>query len=158
MIQSLLLAALALQPSDKLPPAGPLPPPPFEEAGVLAPIYEAFRAFEAQDSAALLRLVHPDGRVTAVGTLASGFTGLRSSSWADYAAGMKPGNGFRESISNPAIEIDGDVALVWAPFTIERGGKVVACGTDHFDLVRQDGAWKIMNITFSSRVTDCPGQ
>ena len=158
MIHYLLLAALALQSSDKLPPAGPVPPPPFEEAGVLAPIYETFRALETQDSTALLRLVHPDGRVTAVGTLASGFTGVRSSSWTEYAARMKPGNGFKERITNPAVEVDGDVALVWAPFTIERDGKIVACGYDHFDMVRQDGTWKIMNITFSSRLTDCPGQ
>lgn len=158
MTASLILAALALQSSGKLPPAGPIPAPQFEEAAVLAPIYESFRAFEVQDGAALLRLVYPDGRVTAVGTLASGFTGVRQSSWGEYAARMKAGNGFKESITNPAVEIDGDVALVWAPFTIEREGKIVACGYDHFDMVRQDGAWKIMNITFSSRVTDCPGQ
>lgn len=158
MTATLLLAALALQSSDRLPPAGPVPAPQFDEAAVLAPIYEAFRAFEAQDSAALLRVVYPDGRVTAAGTLSSGFSGVRSSSWSDYAARMKPGGGFKERISNPAIEIDGDVALVWAPFTIETGGKIVACGYDHFDMVRQNGAWKIMNISFSSRVKDCPGQ
>ncbi|WP_037502631.1 nuclear transport factor 2 family protein [Sphingomonas jaspsi] len=158
MTASLILAALALQSPEKLPPAGPIPAPQFEEAAVLAPIYEAFRAFEAQDSAAVLRLVYPDGRVTAVGTLASGFSGVRRSSWAEWVARMKPGNGFKESITNPAVEIDGDVALVWAPFTIEQGGKVVACGYDHFDMVRQDGAWKVMNVTFSSRVTGCPGQ
>jgi hypothetical protein len=154
----ILLLALALQSTDRLPPAGPIPPPDFEQASVLAPINEAFRALESQDSAALLRHVYPDGRVTAVGTLASGASGLRQSSWTEYAARMKPGNGFRERITNPAIEIDGDIALVWAPFTIEREGKITACGYDHFDMVREAGAWKIMNITFSSRTMGCPGQ
>lgn len=154
----LFLAALISQSGDKLPAAGPMPAPAFEEAGVLVPINETFKALEAGDSAALLRQVYPDGRVTAVGTLSSGFSGLRSSSWTEYAARMKPGGGFKERITNPAIEVDGDVALVWAPFTIETDGKVAACGYDHFDMVRQDGAWKIMNITFSSRTTGCPGQ
>jgi hypothetical protein len=158
MSLTLLFAAIALQGSGKLPPAGPLPAPPVEEAGVLVPIDEAFRALETQDSAALLRVVRADGRVTAVGTLANGFTGVRSSSWTEYAARMKPGNGFKERITNPAIEIDGDIAMVWAPFTIDVGGKIIACGTDHFDLVREGGAWKILNITFSSRTTGCPGQ
>jgi hypothetical protein len=27
---------------------------------------------------------------------------------------------------------------------------------DHFDLVRENGAWKIMNLTFSSRMMGCP--
>ena len=79
-------------------------------------------------------------------------------SWTDYAGRMKTGNEFKERITNPAIEIDGDIAMVWAPFTIDVGGKIVACGTDHFDLVREGGAWKILNITFSSRTSGCPGQ
>ena len=153
-----LLMAIALQSPDRLPRAGPVPAPPFDEAAVLAPINEAFRALEAQDSGALLRQVYPDGRVTAVGTLAGGSSGLRSSSWTEYAARMKPGNGFKERITNPAIEIDGDIALVWAPFTIEKGGKIVSCGYDHFDMVRADNAWKIMNITFSTQTTGCSGR
>ena len=129
-----------------------------DKAAILAPIDAAFAALETQDAAALLRHVYPEGRVTAVGTLASGTSGLRLSSWTEYAARMKPGNGFKERITNPAIQTDGDVALVWAPFTIERAGKIVSCGYDHFDMVRENGGWKIMNITFSSRTTGCPGQ
>lgn len=129
-----------------------------DKAAIMVPIDGAFIALEAQDSAGLLRHVYPDGRVVAVGTLPSGASGLRQSSWTEYAARMKPGNGFKERITDPKIEIDGDVALVWAFFTIETKGKIVSCGYDHFDMVRQAGAWKIMNITFSSRTTGCPGQ
>lgn len=154
----ILALALALQSTDKLPPAGPIPAPSFEEASVLAPINESFKALETGDSAALLRYVYPEGKVTASGTRSGGASGVRSRSWTEYAANMKPGQGFKERITNPAIEIDDDIALVWAPFTIEVGGKIVACGTDHFDMIRENGAWKIMNITFSSRITGCPGQ
>ena len=68
---------------------------------------------------------------------------------------MTPGSGFIERITNPVVEQDGDVALVWAPFTITMGGKLVSCGYDHFDLVRENGAWKVMNLTFSSRTEGC---
>ena len=153
-----MLAALALQTTNSLPPAGPIPAPAFDEAEVLAPINAVFAAFERGDGAAVLAHAYPDGRVTAVGSLPSGFSGLRQSSFTEFAAKLTPAGAFRERITNPAIEIDGDVALVWAPFTIEVGGKIVSCGYDHFDLVRQNGAWKIMNITFSSRTTGCPGQ
>ncbi|MEO7564539.1 MAG: hypothetical protein ABIR63_04580 [Sphingomicrobium sp.] len=153
-----MLAAIALQTTNNVPPAGPISAPDFEEAGVLAPINAAFAAFERGDGAAVLALAYPDGRVTAVGALPSGFSGLRQSSFTEFAAKLTPSGAFRERITNPAIEIDGDVALVWAPFTVESGGKVASCGYDHFDLVRQNGAWKIMNITFSSRTTGCPGQ
>ena len=155
MILSLLLAAQAE--TARLPPAQPIPAPDFETANILTPIQQLFATFEAGDSAAMLRLVHPEGRVTATGTRASA-NGLRQMSWTEFAAHVTPSTRFQESISDPAVEIDGDIAMVWAPFVVRINGKVSNCGVDHFDLVRDNGAWKVMNLTFSSRTTDCPAQ
>ena len=150
---SMLLAVSA----QALPPATAVPPPETDTAAVLAPVNAVFAAFEAGDAPAMLRQVYPDGRVTATGSRASG-SGLRQQSWSQFAERVKPGEGFQERISDPAIEIDGDVAMVWAPFVVRVGGKVSNCGYDHFDLVRDHGTWKIMNLTFSSRTTGCPDQ
>ena len=150
---SILLAASA----QALPPAAGLPPPESDTASVIAPINAAFAAFEAGDGAAMLRQVYPDGRVTAVGATARG-SGVRQQSWTQFAERLKPGEGFQERISDPAIEIDGDIAMVWAPFVVRVGGKVSNCGYDHFDLVRENGTWKIMNLTFSSRTIGCPAR
>jgi len=157
MMIAFLMALAAAAPATKLPPAQALPPLAADEQGVLAPINQLFAALEAGDSAGVLRVVYPEGRVTAVGTLRTG-AGLRQESWTQFAARLKPGAGFRETISDPAIEIDGDVAMVWAPFVVRVDGKVGNCGFDHFDLVRENGAWKVMNITFSSRITGCPAE
>lgn len=153
MIMPLLFVAQVS--SSQLPPAQAIPPPDFETANVLAPIQGLFAAFASGDSSAVLRLVFPDGRVTATGTRASG-SGLRQQNWAEFAQRVTPDGRFQETISDPAIEIDGDVAMVWAPFVVHVGGKVANCGVDHFDLVRDQGAWKIMNLTFSSRIEGCP--
>jgi hypothetical protein len=150
------LLALALQSaSGGLPPAQALSPPTGDQPAVLEPINRLFDALAAGDAAGVLKVVYPDGRVTAVGTLRSG-TGLRQESWTQFAARLKPGKGFLETISDPAIEVDGDVAMVWAPFVVRVDGKVSNCGFDHFDLVRENGAWKVMNLTFSSRTSGCP--
>ena len=153
MLLPLLLAAQVS--SGKLPPAGPVPAPDFATANVLAPVENLLATFAAGDSAAMLRLVHPDGRVTATGTRASG-SGLRQQSWTEFAQGVTPEGRFTETISDPAIEVDGDIAMVWAPFVVRVDGKVSNCGFDHFDLVRDNGVWKVMNLTFSSRTTGCP--
>ena len=155
MILPLLIAAQV--PSGQLPPAGPIPPPDFETANVLAPIQQLFAAFETGDSEAMLRVVHHEGRVTATGQRATG-SGLRSQSWAEFAQRVTPASRFSETISDPAVEVDGDVAMVWAPFVVRIEGRVANCGFDLFDLVRDNGAWKIMNLSFSSRTTDCPPQ
>lgn len=152
MITSLLTAlALAATP---LPKAAP-PPPDFGDMAIMTVVDALFATLEAGDAPALLKLVYPDGRVTGSGTFPGGVTGLRSRSFTEYAARMTPGSGFVERITSPVIEQDGDIALVWAPFTITMGGKLVSCGTDHFDLVRENGKWKVMNLTFSSRTQGC---
>lgn len=149
----LLFAAQAT--SDKLPPGNALPPQPVgQEQAVLATVQSLLSSFETGNSAAMLRRVYPDGRVTATGTRASG-SGVRQQSWSEFAARVTPGTLFTETISDPAIEVDGDAAMVWAPFVVRIGGKVSNCGFDHFDLVRENGVWKVMNLTFSSRVTGC---
>ena len=152
-----LLALAAQTSSGKLPPAQALPPPIGEEQTVLASVNAVLASFSAGDSAAMLRWVYPDGRVTATGTRA-GSKGLRQQSWTEFAARVTRGGRFEETISDPAIEIDGDAAMVWAPFVVRVDGKVSNCGVDHFDLVRDNGSWKVMNLTFSSRVDGCPAQ
>jgi hypothetical protein len=153
-----LIVALAAQASsDKLPPAQALPPPSADEQAVLAPVNALLATFNAGDSASMLRWVYPDGRVTATGRRASS-SGVRQQSWVQFAQSITPGAAFQERISDPAVEVDGDIAMVWAPFVVRVGGKVSNCGVDHFDLIRDNGGWKVMNLTFSSRITGCPAE
>ena len=65
---------------------------------------------------------------------------------------------FEERLSDPAIESDGSVAMVWGNYVFLIDGNVHHCGVDHFDLVRDNGAWKIANVSWSERVTGCPRQ
>jgi hypothetical protein len=139
-----------------------LPPPAAggDEAAVLAPIDALFAAFAKGDGAAVLEQVYPNGRVSAAGIRAGATTpSITQLSWTEFAATrVKPERPFQERIWDPAIEIDGDIAMVWAPFDVRLGGKVASCGYDLFDLLRENGRWKIMNISFSTRVTGCAGQ
>lgn len=139
-------------------PSSLLPDMEADRSAVLVPILALFTAFEAGDAAAMLRHVYPDGRVTASGTRGDGASNLRQQSWTQFAGRIKPESAFQERITDPKVDIDGDIAMVWAPFVVRVGGKVSNCGVDHFDLVREDGAWKVMNLTFSSRTTGCPAR
>ena len=153
---SLLLVIAAQTATGRLPPAQTLPPPAGAEQAVLGSANSLLAAFNTGNSADVLRWVYPDGRVTGTGTL-PGRSGVRSESWTQFT--QRLGNtAFQETISDPAIEIDGDAAMIWAPFVVRIGGKVYNCGIDHFDLVRENGTWKIMNLTFSSRTAGCPAQ
>jgi hypothetical protein len=152
----LLSVTAAAQPPRK--PAGAPGTQGAEAAAVLAPIAALFTAFEAGDAAAMLRYVYPDGRVTASGVRGDGASTLRQQTWTQFADRIRPDRAFQERIADPVVEIDDDIAMVWASFVVRVGGKVSNCGVDHFDLVRENGTWKVMNLTFSSRTTGCAGQ
>jgi hypothetical protein len=165
MLRLLLFAAALLVPC-LLSAQTASPPAQVRQAGVedadgkavLAVIDALFAAFESGDAAAMLRQVYPDGRVTAAGRRADGAPNVRPQSWTQFAERVTPQRAFQERIADPTVRIDQDIALVWAPFVVRVGGKVSNCGIDHFDLVRESGSWKIMNLTFSSRTAGCPAQ
>ncbi len=151
-------AAAQATPTPKESPIIPIPRVDADTNAVLVALNALFAAFEAGDAAAMLRHVYPDGRVTATGMRGDGASNLRGQSWTQFAARIEPEHAFQERIADPTIHIDDDIAMVWARFVVRVGGKVINCGIDHFDLVRQSGAWKVMNLTFSSRITGCIAQ
>ena len=70
----------------------------------------------------------------------------------------KPGTThIEERIHDPLVRIDNDLAVVWAPFEFLVDGKVDHCGTDLFNLVQQDGKWRIAGIADTGR-KDCPAK
>jgi hypothetical protein len=67
----------------------------------------------------------------------------------------KPGKTVnQETIHEPVIRIDNDVAVVWAPFVLAVDGKPTSCGTDLFNLVRVDGKWLVAGVADTSH-KDC---
>jgi hypothetical protein len=152
----MLLALLLAADTAKLPRWNPLPMDGSAEAAVMAPINAMFAGLEARDGAAILAPTRPEGSATAISEKADGTRAIRHLSWADFAAGIKPGpERYQEKLLDPAVEIDGDIAMVWSPYVFTIDGKPHHCGVDHFDLIRENGAWKIHNITWSSRTTGC---
>ncbi|SOB87720.1 hypothetical protein SAMN06297144_2856 [Sphingomonas guangdongensis] len=155
MLLALLLAQVT--PVQPLPRAEPLPPPDFETAAVLAPIERMFAALTARDGAALLAQTRPEGRATAVVTRADGTKTVANRSWPEFVARLPAGTErLEERLTGPAVEIDGDIAMVWSPYVFTSDGKLSHCGTDHIDLVRDGAGWKVLNLTWTQRTTDCP--
>ena len=152
MILALLLAAE----TAKLPKWNPLPMDGSAEAAVMVPITGLFAGLEARDSAKILAQTRPDGGANVVSEKPDGTRSIRHMNWADFAGGIKPGpEHYREKLIDPAVEIDGDIAMVWGRYVFTIDDKVHHCGVDHFDLIRENGAWKVLNVTWSSRAVGC---
>ena len=156
----LLLALLAqITPVQPLPKGTGLPPAADAQAdtqAVLATVTRMLGALETSDPSIILATTRPEGGATVAMERPDGTRGIRHVSWTDFAAILKPdGNRYSEPITDPAIEVDGDIAMVWAPYTFRKNGAVQHCGYDHFDLVREAGQWKVLNVTWSQRTIGC---
>ena len=152
MIFALLLAAQ----TAKLPDWTPLPMQGSPKGAVMAPINAIMAGIAARDAAAILVQTRSEGGATVVADNASGGKTITHRTWTQFVAGIKPGpERYEEILSDPAIEIDGDIAMVWARYVFRIDGNTHHCGVDHFDLVREQGAWKVLNITWSSRTAGC---
>lgn len=72
----------------------------------------------------------------------------------EWLAGLKaqtPGTMFREPITNVTVHVEsGHLAHLRADFTVEIAGKVRSHGVDYFTLVKDAGAWKIVNGSYTS--------
>ncbi|WP_294329334.1 nuclear transport factor 2 family protein [uncultured Sphingomonas sp.] len=141
----------------KLPPANPLAPPDgSDERAVLATVDKLLGGINTRDAAAIGAVLRPSASATIVTEAAGGPSTVRTLTNAELLARFQPGpETFDERISSPAVEIDGDLAMVWAPYVFRLNGKVHHCGTDHFSLVRENGAWKIASLAWTSRTTGC---
>lgn len=161
MIAILMSALLAqVTPVQPIVKGTGLPPQGTDEAAVMAPVRALLDGIAAHDAAAATARVRTDGTLTVALERADGRRELRRMSWADFAAQLKPDPRRRpqrveERLLDPAIEIDGDIAMVWSPYVFLVDGRADHCGTDHFDLVRDGGSWKVLNVTWSQRSTGC---
>ena len=127
-------------------------PPAASDAVVLAPVHAFFAAMARHDQAGLRAQVLPAGMATLMRDgkpvqLALG----------DFIDRVNPGKArIEERIRDPQVNVDDDIAVVWAPYVFLLDGKPQHCGTDVFNLARVDGRWLIAGIADNSH--DCPAQ
>jgi hypothetical protein len=124
-----------------------------DDKAVLAPVQAFFDGMAKYDSAAIRATVQPEGSVALLrkGKVVRMTLG-------EFADHMKPAKDrIEERIYSPLVRVDGDLAIVWAPYDFLVNGQVKHCGTDAVNLARVDGRWLITGIADNSR-DDCPGR
>ena len=134
--------------------AAPAVAAPADDAGALAAARAMLAAMSAGDAAAFMALTVPEGLATGTG-MRDGKPYVRTQSWASFVGNVKPGSGVVETMPKAEVRTDGDIAMVWGDFTLTRDGAFVHCGINHFDLVRQDGRWRVLNVTWTQRTEGC---
>jgi len=130
-----------------------------DKRAVLVTVDQLFGALASKDRAALLGAVVPEGRATSAGADPAGRASVTSVDWttfADRLAGMT--DRLSERLIDPHVHVEGDIAMIWSRYEFERNGAFSHCGIDHFDLVRIEGRWRVLNLTWTRQTEGCPGR
>jgi len=63
---------------------------------------------------------------------------------------------YRERYWDPIVHVRGSIAVVWTPYEFWIDGKTSHCGIDVFDLMKEQGVWKIANMMWTVEPEACP--
>lgn len=122
-----------------------------DKAAVLAVVTRLFDAMRAGDSAAVRAVFHPKAAMATAGPRLD-IDGVDAFA---RAVGTPHADQWDERIYAPVIHVDGALATVWTEYSFFIGGKFSHCGTDAFQLVRLDEAWRIFALVDTRRRTGC---
>jgi hypothetical protein len=130
-----------------------------DSAAVLATVDRLFGALASKERAALLGAVVAEGRATSAGVDEAGRPQINSTDWTTFADRLVlMTDRLHERLIDPHVHVEGDIAMIWSRYEFEREGAFSHCGIDHFDLVRIEGRWRVLNLTWTRQTTGCPGR
>lgn len=133
----------------------PAQAPKSAEAEVVAVVNAVFDGMRKVDSAMVRPLFHPRARFITVDSRSPGVRIDESVDGLIQAIGRPRTELHDEQLSNIRTMIDGSLASVWADYRFFRGTTLSHCGVDHFLLVKEAGAWKIIELADTRRRENC---
>ncbi|WP_240042718.1 nuclear transport factor 2 family protein [Maribacter aurantiacus] len=132
-----------------------------DEDAVRTTVDEFFTAFHAQDSAGLANLVSEKIVLQTIGTGKEGKTILRQQNFEDFIrsiVSIPDSVKFREKLLDYSIQTDGAMANAWTPYEFWVNDSFSHCGVNSFQMVKQQGVWRIVYLIDTRRKEGCKGQ
>jgi hypothetical protein len=62
---------------------------------------------------------------------------------------------YRERYWDPIVHVRGSIAVVWTPYEFWTDGKTSHCGIDVFEMMKDQGTWKIANMMWTVEPDAC---
>ncbi len=123
---------------------------------VLAAVDTALHAINTQDAALFEKIMLPGAIITAQTYDADGNLNTGMLTVAEMAKRLeRKGHTVAESIHEPSVHIQRDLAHVWAPYTLDYDGKRLHCGVDSFGLAKVNGVWRLTSLTWTAEPKGC---
>ncbi len=128
-----------------------------ETAAIMKPINVLFKGMNLGDSTMVHKAFTSDATMASISNKEGKVVVKREPSIAGFlkAVGSPHQEPWSEPIWDAHIEVDGDFAQVWTPYAFYVGKNFSHCGVDAFQLINQNGEWKIFYLADTRRKEGC---
>ena len=128
-----------------------------DDKAILEPIYQLFTAMADGDSAKLHTAFASNPSLNTIAYDKNGKIFVKSDPLYRFlvAIGTPHKEIYNEPIWGLTVLRDGDFAQVWANYAFYLGKSFSHCGIDAFQLIKENGKWKIINLVDTRRKRDC---
>jgi hypothetical protein len=126
-----------------------------DTTAVMATLQRFVDGLRVKDTTAMKAELHPQARLTLLRPAPTGGVQVVVLDGPGFIRAILPGPALDEPIRNAKVNIDADLATVWAEYQVRINGAVSHCGYDAFHLVRVGTAWKILNVSDTFRQQGC---
>lgn len=128
-----------------------------DEAAVKQAVNKLFEGMKKSDTAMIRASFSSQSILQTIIKNKEGKVSIESESLDSFLVAVaKPHNEvYDERITFDVIKIDGELAMVWAPYKFYSGKKFSHCGVDSFQLVKINGEWKIQYLVDTRRRQGC---
>ena len=117
-----------------------------------------FEGFHARDSVLMKSVVNDKVVMQSIGKDEQGETALHQTDFSKFLksiVSIPATTNFREELHSFSIQVDGDMANAWTPYSLYVNEVFQHCGVNNFQLFRKNGKWQIIYLVDTRRKEGC---
>ena len=126
-----------------------------EETAILAVIDRFMQAISTNDAALMAELRIEGGSTIVSRPGPAGSDGPLVTRRLFASATTSRPSTSKERYWDPVVHVRGGIAVVWTPYEFWADGKSSHCGIDVFDLMKDNGVWKVANAMWTVEPEAC---
>lgn len=125
-----------------------------EVAAVTAVVNQFFEVLENQDTVLLKQVAFMQGQIWTVNTTVNPSRhSMRF--FKDDLKSLISKNSYLETAKSIEVKINEEMAMAWVPYEFRLNGEFSHCGVDAFTLIKDEGLWKIINLSYTIKKDEC---
>jgi len=126
------------------------------EAAVETAIMQVFEGMHTANPEMVRAVFAPDARfaIISTGNGPAVIAAQTVDGWIEAIGGSE--GRWDEQVYDLDIDVDGDMASAWVPYTFYLDGAVLHCGINSIELLRDADGWKVTQLSDTRRTENCP--